>query len=352
MIDDDVFEEDEHFYCRLSDARFLQSESQNGGPGAKARPKLILGTPSIATVMILDDDHGGIFSFPEENVELNEAIGCYLLKVTRYSGARGKVFLPYKTVEGTAKHGKDFNMTEGELAFENNETAAEIAIQVLDMESYEKDATFYVELGDPIREEDTEEHDGQSRTSEDDKLALLGKPRLGDVTKCTIRIKESKEFKNTVDALFQKKDNALLAGASSWRDQFIEAITVSAGEDDDAGEGDEEDGVEREEKIPSCSDYVMHFITLFWKIMFAFVPPTDLCNGWVCFVFAIIGIGCLTAVIGDLASHLGCTVGLKDTVTAIAFVALGTSVPGQLPLFIFLSFQLPCLVFHTLPLSL
>jgi hypothetical protein len=30
-----------------------------------------------------------------------------------------------------------------------------------------------------------------------------------------------------------------------------------------------------------------------------------------------------------LASHFGCTVGLKDSVTAISFVALGTSLPGN-----------------------
>lgn len=40
-------------------------------------------------------------------------------------------------------------------------------------------------------------------------------------------------------------------------------------------------------------------------------------------------IGVLTAVIGDLASQFGCWVGLKDAVTAISFVALGTSVPGN-----------------------
>ena len=40
-------------------------------------------------------------------------------------------------------------------------------------------------------------------------------------------------------------------------------------------------------------------------------------------------IGVLTAVIGDLASHFGCTIGMKDAVTAISFVALGTSVPGR-----------------------
>jgi hypothetical protein len=44
-------------------------------------------------------------------------------------------------------------------------------------------------------------------------------------------------------------------------------------------------------------------------------------------------IGALTALIGDLASHFGCTIGLKDAVTALAFVALGTSVPGKSSLF-------------------
>lgn len=44
---------------------------------------------------------------------------------------------------------------------------------------------------------------------------------------------------------------------------------------------------------------------------------------------SIIMIGLLTAFIGDLASHFGCTIGLKDSVTAVVFVALGTSVPGE-----------------------
>lgn len=55
---------------------------------------------------------------------------------------------------------------------------------------------------------------------------------------------------------------------------------------------------------------------------------TAIGDGYVTFVISILMIGVLTAFIGDLASHLGCTVGLKDAVTAIAFVALGTSVPG------------------------
>lgn len=38
---------------------------------------------------------------------------------------------------------------------------------------------------------------------------------------------------------------------------------------------DDDDGDEDNAKQPSCSDYVMHFITIFWKVLFAFVPPTS-----------------------------------------------------------------------------
>lgn len=93
-----------------------------------------------------------------------------------------------------------------------------------------------------------------------------------------------------------------------------------------SGNDEDEDG---EEQLPSCIDYIMHFLTIFWKIMFAFVPPTDIWGGWACFVSSIIIIGIITALIGDLASHFGCNIGLKDSVTAISFVALGTSVPGM-----------------------
>lgn len=38
-------------------------------------------------------------------------------------------------------------------------------------------------------------------------------------------------------------------------------------------------------------------------------------------------IGVLTAIVGDLAAIFGCLVGLEDSVTAITFVAMGTSLP-------------------------
>merc|ERR1712036_99487 len=104
---------------------------------------------------------------------------------------------------------------------------------------------------------------------------------------------------------------------------------VQAGDDEEEEEGGGEEGEEgeAEEKMPTCGDYIMHFLTLFWKVIFAFIPPAGIANGYPCFVISIAFIGLCTAVIGDIAGHLGCFIFLKDSVNAIAFVALGTSVP-------------------------
>lgn len=60
--------------------------------------------------------------------------------------------------------------------------------------------------------------------------------------------------------------------------------------------GDDEEGFE-----PSTMDYVMHYMTLPFKLAFATVPPTEYGGGWVCFGVALAYIGLVTALIGDLA---------------------------------------------------
>jgi solute carrier family 8 (sodium/calcium exchanger) len=49
-------------------------------------------------------------------------------------------------------------------------------------------------------------------------------------------------------------------------------VNVPTGDDDDSG--DEPPNPDEEPPTPSCMDYIMHFLTLFWKIIFAFIPPT------------------------------------------------------------------------------
>merc|ERR1712241_1057345 len=138
---------------------------------------------------------------------------------------------------------------------------------------------MYVSIGEPRHV--FEGKDGQGidyakldakkpeQLTEEEKTALLGRPCLGANTRIQIRIKESKEFKSSVDKMMQKANNSMITGTSSWLDQFSEAFTVQAEDDDD-----EEEGEEGEEKMPSCGDYIMHFLTLPWKLIFAFIPPT------------------------------------------------------------------------------
>ncbi|MED6261324.1 Sodium/calcium exchanger 1, partial [Ataeniobius toweri] len=229
-----------------------------------------------------------------------------------------------------------------------------ISVRIIDHEEYDKKASFYVELQEPCWDRRRwtggfiqtgrdiyRKVQGRDRPAlsniisitdgvceevltkkeeEERRIAEMGRPTLGEHVRLEVIIEESYEFKSTVDKLIKKTNLALVIGTNTWREQFVEAITVSSGDDDD----DDECGTER---MPSSFDYVMHFLTVFWKLLFAFVPPTDYWNGWACFIVSIFVIGMLTAVIGDLASHFGCTVGLKDSVTAVVFVALGTSVP-------------------------
>merc|ERR1712032_1510845 len=312
-LDDDVFEEDEHFYIRISNLRRKDGRAfkeinviaDDGSSSMQACTQL--GTPHMATIMILDDDHSGIFSFEDAEAEIVESVGVYEVKVQRISGARGKVAIPYSTEDGTAKEGVHYEAVEGELMYTNEETEKIIEIPIIDEEAYEKNLIMYVNIEEPRHIAEGKEGEGVDYSildakkpedlTEEEKIALLGRPCLGNNPKLQIRIKESREFKSSVDRMMAKSSNSILAGSSSWLEQFTGAFEVQAeGDDDEEGE----EGEEAEEKMPSCGDYIMHFLTLPWKLLFALIPPTAIFNGYPTFVVSV---------------------------NAIGFVALGTSVP-------------------------
>ncbi|XP_064258257.1 sodium/calcium exchanger 2 isoform X2 [Passer domesticus] len=330
IIDDDIFEEDEHFFVRLLNLRVGDAEGMFEAD-SEDHPKGKLVAPLVATVTILDDDHAGIFGFRERSVRVSECQGHVEVTVVRSSGARGTVMVPFRTVEGTARGGGvDYEDASGELEFRNDETAKTLQVKIVDDEEYEKKENFFIELGTPrwlkrgISALLLAQGDGERALSAEEeearRIADMGKPVLGDNRRLEVVIEESYDFKNTVDKLMKKTNLATVIGTHSWREQFLEAITVSAGDEDEDDEG-------REERLPSCFDYVMHFLTVFWKVLFACVPPTALLGGWAAFGVSILLLALLTALIGDLAAHFGCTLGLKDSVNAVVFVALGTSIP-------------------------
>merc|ERR1711884_528184 len=223
----------------------IEVTDDNGKRSMKASTQM--GTPHGATIMILDDDHGGIFGFEDSEAEIVESVGMYECKVQRISGARGKVAIPYNTEDG-----EHYEAQEGELIFCNEETEKTIEIPITDEESYEKSLIMYVVIGEPRQIAEGKEGEGIDYSildaknpedlTEEEKIALLGRPCLGNNTKLQIRIRESKEFKSSVDKLMAKSSNSILAGSSSWLEQFTGAFEVQAeGDDDEEGEEGEDD---------------------------------------------------------------------------------------------------------------
>jgi len=197
----------------------------------------------------------------------------------------------------------------GDLVFEHNVNVQTIKVNIKARGRYESEEDFRLII---------EKAKGGARFDE---------TQDGGTERCilTVFIESERTANDRVDrlmsALAVNWDKAKV-GHSNWREQFIAAIYVNGGDEDDL----ELDMDEEPPKATVC-DWTMHIICLPWKLLFAFIPPTDYCGGWLCFCSSLAMIGLMTAIIGDLAALFGCCVGLPDEVTAITFVALGTSLP-------------------------
>lgn len=77
----------------------------------------------------------------------------------------------------------------------------------------------------------------------------------------------------------------------------------------------------------SCGDAVYQFISIFWKVFGACVPPRKIWGGWAAFIVALALVGVVTTIVGEVATVLGCVINLKPSVTGITLVAMGTSLP-------------------------
>jgi Sodium/calcium exchanger protein len=72
---------------------------------------------------------------------------------------------------------------------------------------------------------------------------------------------------------------------------------------------------------------VLHYICITWKLLFAFVPPPRLGGGLPCFLACLAGMAGATYLLTNFATMFGCAVGLSNLMTALTFLAVGTSLP-------------------------
>ncbi|XP_042863418.1 sodium/calcium exchanger 2-like isoform X4 [Penaeus japonicus] len=280
IINDNQWEPDEEFFLKIS--LMFNTEKRQG---------VQLGRISIMEITILNDDEPGLVMFQKRGFLVKESIGKAIIPVVRKNGADGEITVKWKTVDKTAISGRDFEGGEGLLVFKHTEIEQNIEIPIIDDMTPEKDEHFEIELFDPT-----------------------GGAKLGQINRTAVTITNDDDFNNVLANMMIMTNanvHALQVHHETYLSQIKDALNVNGGDIENA----------------TGMDYVMHFLTFGWKIIFSLVPPPGILGGWLCFFVSLGAIGLLTAIIGDLAATFGCLVGLKNSVTAITFVALGTSLP-------------------------
>jgi len=279
IVDDNQWEPDEEFFIKLGQVHF--------GSGGEVK----LGRTSIMEIKILNDDEPGTFQFDKRGHLVKESCGDARLSVTRTNGADGDISLKWRTIDKTAVNGKDFTGGEGVIEFKHGETQRTINIPIINDMEAEKDENFEVEL--------YEADNGG---------------KLGKTTKTAVTVTNDDEF-NTIMSKMVSMTNTNVdqfrVHNETWAQQIKDAMVVNGGDIENA----------------STMDYIMHLLTFPFKVLFSVVPPPGLMGGWPCFFVSLTFIGLIVILVGDLAGIFGCLIGLKDEVTAITFVALGTSLP-------------------------
>ncbi|XP_033124004.1 sodium/calcium exchanger 2-like isoform X2 [Anneissia japonica] len=274
IINDNQYENDMEFYVILKSPEGVHAKG--------------LGDPSIARVTIIDDDEPGEFSFDKAAYSA-DANGVIRATVVRSKGSDGDVTLQYYTLDGSALGGDsvrtaDFKKVSATLSFKHGETSKQIVVHV------NKDITTYKNFVINMKN-----------------LSLGAK--LGEHPAAVANINGDEIADRVANLMTDSEDE-------TWKGQIRSAMTVG-------GDEDEKGNV----IPPSMIDYLLHFISFFWKVLFAFVPPRSMLGGWPAFGTSLVLIGVLTALVEQLGTLIGCVLNIKASVAGITIIALGTSVP-------------------------
>lgn len=262
----------------------------------------------MCEIVIEDANSVGVLSFGRETMAVKEDVesGCVLITVKRSHGSKGEISCQYSCEEGAAKANEDYIPKDGTITFAEGELMKTFEIPIINDNFFEFDEDFYVKITNPTGGATFPDgSDGGNTGFERLKVVIISDDKISSLADRMVWL-----------AHVDRHEFKLQAGG--YLEQFKVAL-------DPLGDAEVEEGEERGK--PSVGDWITHIITLPFKFMFAFIPPTSIGGGWPCFCIALCFIGGVTAVIGDVAALLGCTLNMKASSTAITIVALGTSLP-------------------------
>jgi len=330
IIDNDTWDPDEEFYLCLDDnvnlpgmeaeaqqakkqgRRSTKWASRNSVATTKVRASRRLSTSSCAspmqawqfgqqstTITVLNDDMPGILSFDADEVQTTEG-SVATIGVCRTGGSSGRISCRYETVDDDAVAKKDYEPVSGELVFEDGEICKTLQVPILispDHE-FEDEESFKLVLSNPSAGVKFDPNsDGGERQAICDIIILADKPP------------------SWIKMLLRRLVNTdrTRVGCTQYAEQVLAAFFCNGSPED--------------QHEATAVDWFFHWLTFIWKLIFAIVPPPIFLGGWACFFVSLMMIGLVTALVGELAALLGCSIGMADEVTAITLVALGTSLP-------------------------
>lgn len=325
IIDDDCWEPDEEFYVELADLTVVAQTNlfssatssmwKFGGKGDRSNTNVsnvapdphkyltdhVLGQ-SQTTVTVLNDDIPGTLEFDADEVFTTEG-ETVAIGVVRLIGNCGAISCRYETIDDSAVGGRDYEAQSGVIKFEDGQTHQKIHIniKVSPDHIFEGNERFKVMLVDPspgvLFDINT---DGGSASAICDVV-------IGERGSAQPHVRFLRRYFNR---------DKLRLGMEQWQEQIIDSLYCGGSMDDQANAG--------------VVDWLCHILSLVFKLMFVVVPPSMLGGGWIRFIMSLVMIGLVTAFAGDIASLLGCCLGIPDDITAITLVALGTSLPDTL----------------------
>jgi len=272
------------------------------GDARRLLVRLGLASPDSSTPA--GDDNDGSYFIMDESLEVQ---GCLEdktidVEVTR-SGLLEVTRCSYATERFSAVPDFDFGEQSGTLEFSENVDRQTIRLEIKGRPEYKVDREFLLILseasGSTVFNPET---DGGEETA----ILTVMIRRHGDTGG-----KKPRKVLKRLDRLVNI--NSIRHGNSEWMEQFCSAMYCK--------------GSKELQQEATLADWVSHILALPWTMLFTLVPPTSYCGGWVCFFASLAFIAGLTIFISDLAELFGCVLGVPDYVTAITFVALGTSMP-------------------------
>ena len=132
VLDDEVYEGDETFSIKLSNAI--------GGA---------LASPSEAIITIVEDDEAppaGLIQFSGEHYEIGENETSLTVTVTRINGSFGELSVDVSVIDDTAVNGTDMIADSTNLTFMDGELSRSFDIEIINNDSYQGDRRFSLAL--------------------------------------------------------------------------------------------------------------------------------------------------------------------------------------------------------------